>query len=318
MDFNLTDRQHELRRRAASLATEIMVFEDECEMDNGLSPESHAAIKAAVLDAGLHAINMPVEWGGSGPDPARAGRRPGAARAADERAVGHRLAAGQRAEACTPEQRERWLLSRHPRRPARRVAITEALAGIATRRPATTAPRRDGWVTLTARSGSSPSATCADYLIVLAARRRGRAPTMFLVDKDTPGCRRHAPRATCTPSSTSTLSSSSTASGSVRRPVPRRDRRGLRADPRLVRRGAADDRRPHHRRRRARPASWPRDWATTRVQGGQPIANHQLIQGMLADCAVDIAANRALVHQVAWEAHAGDSAARRCTPRRRS
>jgi alkylation response protein AidB-like acyl-CoA dehydrogenase len=38
------------------------------------------------------------------------------------------------------------------------------------------------------------------------------------------------------------------------------------------------------------------------VQFGQPIAAFQLIQGMLADCAVDIATNRALVHQVAWEA----------------
>jgi acyl-CoA dehydrogenase len=37
------------------------------------------------------------------------------------------------------------------------------------------------------------------------------------------------------------------------------------------------------------------------VQGGRPIAEYQLIQGMLADCAVDIAVNRAYVHQVAWE-----------------
>jgi butyryl-CoA dehydrogenase len=42
-------------------------------------------------------------------------------------------------------------------------------------------------------------------------------------------------------------------------------------------------------------------WAGERVQGGRPIAEHQLIQGMLADCAVDIAVNRAYVHQVAWE-----------------
>ncbi|HEU5109365.1 MAG TPA: acyl-CoA dehydrogenase family protein, partial [Micromonosporaceae bacterium] len=47
------------------------------------------------------------------------------------------------------------------------------------------------------------------------------------------------------------------------------------------------------------------DWATSRVQFGSPIAAYQLIQGMLADCAVDIATNRALVHQVAWEADRG-------------
>ncbi|MFE0098274.1 acyl-CoA dehydrogenase family protein, partial [Streptomyces sp. NPDC059015] len=32
------------------------------------------------------------------------------------------------------------------------------------------------------------------------------------------------------------------------------------------------------------------------------IADFQLVQGMLADCAVDIAVNRAYTHQVAWEA----------------
>jgi acyl-CoA dehydrogenase len=43
------------------------------------------------------------------------------------------------------------------------------------------------------------------------------------------------------------------------------------------------------------------DWARTREQGGDVLIDHQLVQGMLADSAVEIAANRALVHQVAWE-----------------
>ena len=43
------------------------------------------------------------------------------------------------------------------------------------------------------------------------------------------------------------------------------------------------------------------DWAKTRVQGDDTLIGYQLIQAMLADSAVDIAANRALVHQVAWE-----------------
>ena len=36
-----------------------------------------------------------------------------------------------------------------------------------------------------------------------------------------------------------------------------------------------------------------------------PTIGHQLIQGMIADSVVDIAVNRALVHQVAWEADNG-------------
>jgi alkylation response protein AidB-like acyl-CoA dehydrogenase len=48
-----------------------------------------------------------------------------------------------------------------------------------------------------------------------------------------------------------------------------------------------------------------RDWAVEREQFGEPIANFQFIQGMLADSAVDIVVNRAFTHQVAWEADHG-------------
>ena len=49
------------------------------------------------------------------------------------------------------------------------------------------------------------------------------------------------------------------------------------------------------------------DWAKTREQGDNALIEYQLIQAMLADSAVDIAANRALVHQVAWEFTQGAS-----------
>ncbi len=48
-----------------------------------------------------------------------------------------------------------------------------------------------------------------------------------------------------------------------------------------------------------------RDWAIQRKQFGVPISDFQMIQAMLADCAVDIAVNRAYTHQVAWEADNG-------------
>ena len=41
------------------------------------------------------------------------------------------------------------------------------------------------------------------------------------------------------------------------------------------------------------------------MQGGRPILGHQLVGAMVADSVVDIATNRALVHQVAWEADRG-------------
>ena len=41
------------------------------------------------------------------------------------------------------------------------------------------------------------------------------------------------------------------------------------------------------------------------MQGGGLLTSHQLIQGLIADTVVDITTNRALVHQVAWEADNG-------------
>src|SRR5262249_60524494 len=43
------------------------------------------------------------------------------------------------------------------------------------------------------------------------------------------------------------------------------------------------------------------DWVRHRLQGGDRVIRHQLIQGMIADSVVDIATTRAFVRQVAWE-----------------
>ncbi|MDZ7911981.1 MAG: acyl-CoA dehydrogenase family protein [Rhodococcus sp. (in: high G+C Gram-positive bacteria)] len=66
MDFAYTPRLNDLKARARTLTDTIMAFELECEHNNGLSEQSHATIKAAVLDAGLQAINTPAEYGGAG------------------------------------------------------------------------------------------------------------------------------------------------------------------------------------------------------------------------------------------------------------
>ena len=66
MDFQLSDEQEELRQRAASLAAEIIAYEEDCERDRGLGPEALAEISAKTIEHGLNAINMPAEWGGAG------------------------------------------------------------------------------------------------------------------------------------------------------------------------------------------------------------------------------------------------------------
>ena len=144
----------------------------------------------------------------------------------------------------------------------------------------------------------------ADYMIVLAMVLPERAPTLFLVDKDAPGVAvNRTPRYMHTfvyehPEFgfTDVRVGEDAVLGAVGQGyeltrdwfVEERLMIGARAI------GAAE--------RALRTAT---DFATERVQGGGPIVAHQLIQGMIADSVVDIATNRALVHQIASEADHG-------------
>ena len=146
MDFAYTPRLVELKRRAAELTERIMVHEDACELHGGLPADVHATIRAAVLETGLQAINMPEEWGGAGLGvleqvvvQEELGKLTGALWDCVWRPA-------NALRACTPAQRERYLLPgiRGERRDA--VAITEAHAGSDPQAIATTAtPEGDGY-----------------------------------------------------------------------------------------------------------------------------------------------------------------------------
>ena len=88
----------------------------------------------------------------------------------------------------TPEQRERYLIpaARGDRRDA--VAISEADAGSDFSAATTTAtPDGDGGYVINGEKWFVTVGDVADYLIVLAYVEPEHAPTMFLVDVDTPG-----------------------------------------------------------------------------------------------------------------------------------
>src|SRR3954453_22834186 len=139
MDFAYTPRIAELKERAAALYERIVPYEDECEGNNGLTPEALADIREAVLETGLQAVNMPAEWGGAGLN------------VLEQVVVQDELGKLTNAlwdcvwrpanalRACTPEQREGPLLPgiRGERRDA--VAIAEADAGSDPQNIATTA-----------------------------------------------------------------------------------------------------------------------------------------------------------------------------------
>ena len=187
MDFTYTDRMAELKGRAADLAGKIMVFEDECEQDNGLPPEAHATIREAVLDAGLNAINHPTEWGGAGLTILE--------QAVVQEELGKLTGAlwdtvwrpANALRACTPEQRERWLAPGHPGRAPGRGRDHRGGGRL---RPVAHQDHRD--------AEGRPLRDQRREVVRDRRRRRrplpgaghGRArapPTMFIVDKDSPG-----------------------------------------------------------------------------------------------------------------------------------
>ncbi|MEU8845335.1 acyl-CoA dehydrogenase family protein [Streptomyces sp. NPDC048564] len=300
MDFRLTPRQVQLKADARALTDFIAGYEIQCEEDNGLPADAHAKVRDAVLDAGLQAVNMPAEWGGAGLTIAEQvtvqeelGRLTGALWDMVWRPA-------NALRFCTPEQRERFLVPviNGERRDC--YAVTEPGAGSDPQNLATTATKNDqGWV-LNGEKWFVTVGDHADFMIVLAAAGAERAPTLFLVDKDTPGIEMtRVPRWMHTfvyehPEFTFTdvqVGEDAVLGGigegyDITRSWFTEERLMIAA--RTV--GAAE-----------RALELSRDWAVEREQFGAPISSYQLIQGMLADCAVDIAVNRAYTHQVAWE-----------------
>ncbi|MCP9211730.1 acyl-CoA dehydrogenase family protein [Streptomyces sp. NEAU-Y11] len=300
MDFRLTERQARLKADARALTDLIAGYEIACEENNGLPESDHATIRDAVLDSGLQAVNMPAEWGGAGLTIAE--------QATVQEELGRLTGAlwdmvwrpANALRFCTPEQRERFLVPVIEGRRRDCYAVTEPEAGSDPQNLATTATRNDaGWV-LNGEKWFVTVGDHADFMIVLAAAGPEGAPTLFLVDKDTPGIEMtRVPRFMHTfvyehPEFTFTdvqVGEDAVLGGigggyDITRSWFTEERLMIAA--RTI--GAAE-----------RALELARDWAVEREQFGAPIASYQLIQGMLADSAVDIAVNRAYTHQVAWE-----------------
>ncbi|WP_407547930.1 acyl-CoA dehydrogenase family protein [Streptomyces sp. Pv4-95] len=304
MDFRLTPRQAGLKRTARELTETLTAYEVDCEENNGLPPEAHAEIRDAVLGSGLQAVNMPQEWGGAGLTILE--------QAIVQEELGQLTGAlwdtvwrpANALRFCTPAQRERYLepVIRGERRDC--YAVTEPGAGSDPQNLATTATRTaDGWL-LNGEKWFVTVGDHADFMIVLAAAGPDREPTLFLVDKDTPGIEMtRVPRFMHTfvyehPEFTFTdvAVPEDAVLGGIGKGYD--ITRSWFTEERLMiaarTTGAAE-----------RALRLARDWAVERRQFGSPIADFQLVQGMLADCAVDIAVNRAYTHQVAWEVTEG-------------
>jgi acyl-CoA dehydrogenase len=302
MDFRMTPRQLELKERAISLTKVIMQYEEDCEANNGLPPQVHAEVRKAVLDHGLQAVNMPAEWGGAGLSVLE--------QVIMQEEVGKLTGAlwdmiwrpANALRACTPAQREEYLLPeiRGERRDC--VAVTEPEAGSDPQNISTTAVRDGDSYLINGEKWFVTVGDAADFIILLASV--DGAPTLFLVDKNLPGIRvKRVPRYTHTfvyEHPEFVFEDVRVGADKILGEIGQgyeltRDwfvEERLMIAARTI--GAAE-----------RATSLAAEWARTRVQFGQPIATFQLVQGMLADNVVDVSTNRALVYQVGWEADQG-------------
>jgi len=304
VDLTLSADQEDLCARARAVTAGIMAHEERCEERNGLPADTHAQIVELVREQALNAINMPAEWGGQGLS------------ILDQVLVQEELGQLTNAlwdtvwrpanalRACTPAQREQYLLPaiRGERRDC--FAVTEERAGSDPSLIATTAERVDGGFRINGEKWFVTVGDVADFLIVLVLVLPERAPTLFLIDKDRPGV-----RVLRTPRYMHTFVYEHPEFGFEDVRVPDSAVLGdVGAGYDLTREWFVEERLMIAARavgaaeRALRSAV---DWAREREQFGHAILDYQLIQGMVADSVVDIVTNRALVRQVGWEADHG-------------
>jgi len=304
MDLTYSKEQLEIKGRARELARAIMIFEDQCEEFDGLPDEALDVIRKDTLASGLNAINMPLEWGGAGLsilDQVLVQEELGQLTNALWDAVWRPANA---LRACTHDQRERYLIPAIKGERRDCYAVTEADAGSDFTAIESTAERDGDGYRLNGEKWFVTVGDVADFLIVMANVLPERKATLFLVDKDSQGVILER-----TPRYMHTFV--------FKHPIFRLDNVQVGPDQVLGGVGGGEDltrewfveerlmiaaRSMGASERALREAT---DWAKTRKQFGHALIENQLIQAMLADSAMEIATNRALIYQVASEADAG-------------
>jgi acyl-CoA dehydrogenase len=306
VDIRLSPDDRSLQQHARDFTDQVLIpLEDECEERDGLTPESLAASHQAVLDWGFHAINHALENGGQGHDLFRImlieeqwGRATGGLWDIPWR-PSVSLARG------TEEQKDRFLrpACRGDRRDA--YAITEEGAGSDPTMVATTAVRDgDDWV-ISGEKWHVTSGDVADFFLVHAHVDGDPAkPTLFLVDKDTPGV-----RLVRTPAYMHTfVFAHPTFAFEDVRVGDDRVLGGVGHGFDLAKEWFVEERLMIGARTigaSTRALDLSLDFAKRREQFGRPIVGFQAIEFMLADMAAEIMAAKSMLYRACWQAARG-------------
>jgi len=304
--MRLSKVDRELKQRARDFTDQVLVpLEDECESNDGLTPESASAAKQAVLDWDFHAINHAETDGGRGHDlfgqmliEEQWGHATGALWDIPWRPA-IPLAAG------TEEQKERFLrpACRGERRDA--YAITEENAGSDPTMVETTAKRDDADWIVTGEKWHVTSGDVADFFL-LHTNVDGdpTKATIFLIDKDTPGV-----RLVRTPAYMHTFV--------FEHPIFAFEDVRVGEDQILGEIGQGfeltkdwfvEERLMIGARTvgaAARALDLSLDFAKGRRQFGQPIVAFQAVEFMLADMAAELMAAKSMLYRICWHAARG-------------
>jgi len=314
MDFALSDEQKMMVATVRRfIAEELHPLEQEVEDQGFLAPEKAKAIFEKSRALGLYGMNMPEALGGMGLG------------AVDmmllEEQFGHttdiliRRAFGNVYEvllACKGEQVERWLKPSVAGERVCSIAITEAGAGSDAGGIATRAVKQaDGSWRLTGSKQFISDGTVSDFFVVSAITGEAggkKQISLFLVDKGLPGFTLGKDQKMMGLRGTSHLElwfddvplEAVAMLGDEGKGLAQA--LGVLGRVRLAQVGARAVGKASH------VLDLMRDYAQQRKQFGQPIANFQLVQQMLADSVIEVNAARLMVWRAAWMIDQGQDA----------
>jgi acyl-CoA dehydrogenase len=307
VDLRLTEEHRALQDRARAFTVHhLFPYELECEENDGLKPESLAAIRTAVIEQRFNAINQAVENGGQGMDLFE--------QTLVEEAWGQATGAlwdvpwrpSIPLREGTEDQKDEYLrpACRGERRDA--YAITEDAAGSDPSRIQTSAVRKDGGFVLSGEKWHVTTGDVADFLLVHAhVDGDPSLPTVFLVDEDLRGV-----RLVRTPKYMHRFV--------FEHPIFALEDVRVGEDKVLGEVGGGSDlTREWFVEERlmiaartvgasVRALDLSLEFAGERRAFGRPIAEHQGVGFMLADMAAEVAAAKSLLYRVAWQAARGE------------
>ncbi|HEV7715321.1 MAG TPA: acyl-CoA dehydrogenase family protein [Steroidobacteraceae bacterium] len=307
MQIKLDEQASRWRESASQFATrELIPWEVEAELNEGkLPPDVKARHRKMAVELGFSAMDVPAAHGGRD------------ARVVDQVAVWEQLGRVTNAlcwcfsephrwmfTACSPEQLERYVLPLMAGKRKECYAITESGSGSDVESIQTSATRCPEGYRINGEKWYVTSANHADFFILQARLADGPhagSHSLFFIDKDQPGI-----ELVRTPPFSHTFSDHHPVYRFNDVVVAERQRLG----------GEGDGMRYAHswfRRERlmiaarccgaaGRLIEEAREFASTRMIGGEPLADRQMVQAMLADSVTELWAARLITYEAA-EAH---------------